>query len=301
MSTKHNRFTLQFSGSDEEAWEWFNAQQDKGAYIKALLLADKARQEQGESQPDIVTRDDRLEAEWDKRLALCVEFAHEFGRLPMYNEEYRGIKIGRWLDVHKKRCIEENRDDRREKLRAIGAFDSKWERNFGLLQDFRTEKGRFPKPGEVFRGVKLGQWLDRQRKQFAYEDEATPQMEQLHAIGALMDGWDRRFAMALGFLKKHGRLPEYKETYKGYKIGRWLHDQGKSIDPARHPDRAQKLERIGAIPTDTVPIPTETATERCVCCGIDTGVPRDLHISKRSYYIQGAGQLCGNCFRSMNE
>lgn len=300
MSTKQNRFTLQFSSSDKEAWEWFCAQQDKGAYIKALLLADKARQEQGDNAPEIVTRDDRLDAEWDRRLELCVAFAEEHGRLPMYNENYRGIKLGRWLDVHKKRCIEEDRQDREEKLRAIGAFDSKWERNFALLKAFREEKGRFPKPGETFRDVKLGQWLDRQRKQFTYE-ELTPQLERLHAIGALMDGWDRRFAMALGFIKKHGRLPEYKDTYMGYKIGRWLHDQGKAIDPAHHPLRAQKLQSVGIIPTGTVSVVSEETTEKCVCCGIDTGVPRDLHISLRSFYIEGAGQLCGNCFRNMNE
>ena len=300
MPNKQNRFTLQFSGSDQEAWEWFCAQTDKGAYIKALLLADKARQEQGESQPDIVTRDDRLEAEWDKRLALCVEFAHEFGRLPMYNENYRGIKIGRWLDVHKKRCIEENRDDRREKLCAIGAFDGKWERNYRLLVAFRDEKGRFPKSTESYCGVKLGQWLERQRKEFAAKEELTPQMERLCAIGALMDGWDRRFAMALGFIKKHGRTPEYGESYKGYRIGRWLYDQGKAIDPAKHPERAQKLRSVGILPEDGG-CDTAGDTEKCVCCGIDTGVPRDLHISHRQCYIEGAGQLCANCYRSMSE
>lgn len=34
----------------------------------------------------------------------------------------------------------------------------------------------------------------------------------------------------------------------------------------------------------------------CVCCGCDTGVPRDMPIDAREHYILGAGQLCKRCF-----
>lgn len=37
-------------------------------------------------------------------------------------------------------------------------------------------------------------------------------------------------------------------------------------------------------------------TEKCVLCGKDTGVPIDLHVSKREYYVEGAGQCCMECY-----
>ena len=36
----------------------------------------------------------------------------------------------------------------------------------------------------------------------------------------------------------------------------------------------------------------DNGTEKCVCCGCDTGVPFDMPVSERKYYIQGSGQLC---------
>ena len=42
-------------------------------------------------------------------------------------------------------------------------------------------------------------------------------------------------------------------------------------------------------------------TEKCVNanCGVDTGVPKDLHIDFRYGYIEGAGQLCKECAKKL--
>lgn len=36
--------------------------------------------------------------------------------------------------------------------------------------------------------------------------------------------------------------------------------------------------------------------ETCVCCGARMKVSKELEISKRKCYIEGAGQLCSRCF-----
>ena len=36
--------------------------------------------------------------------------------------------------------------------------------------------------------------------------------------------------------------------------------------------------------------------EKCVCCGCETGVPVNLHINSRYYYVEDAGQLCADCY-----
>jgi hypothetical protein len=45
----------------------------------------------------------------------------------------------------------------------------------------------------------------------------------------------------------------------------------------------------------------EAKTERCVVCGADTGVLVAKPISERQNYVEGAGQLCGPCARSMRQ
>lgn len=36
--------------------------------------------------------------------------------------------------------------------------------------------------------------------------------------------------------------------------------------------------------------------EICVSCGKQTDIPREKHISERRFYIEGAGQLCRDCY-----
>ena len=43
----------------------------------------------------------------------------------------------------------------------------------------------------------------------------------------------------------------------------------------------------------------ETDFEKCVYCGKITTVPKAMPIHKRSYYIDGTGQLCQNCFNKI--
>ena len=39
--------------------------------------------------------------------------------------------------------------------------------------------------------------------------------------------------------------------------------------------------------------------EYCVFCGKITEIAEEQPIAKREYYIEGAGQLCGKCYREI--
>lgn len=39
-----------------------------------------------------------------------------------------------------------------------------------------------------------------------------------------------------------------------------------------------------------------TEFETCVICNVDTNVPKSMHIDFRNNYVDGAGQLCFNCY-----
>lgn len=41
--------------------------------------------------------------------------------------------------------------------------------------------------------------------------------------------------------------------------------------------------------------------EQCVSCHLPTEESKDKHIDYRSYYIEGAGQLCRKCFEQQKD
>lgn len=248
-----HRFTLQFSAQDTRAEEWFLAQPNKGAYIKALILEDREKQErEGTTGPTVVTRSDRINADWDERLEQCKAFLQEHGRLPNYNETYQGVKLGRWLDIHIRKAEQKNDTVRLEKLRSIGALDGKWDKFFLLLADFVAEHGRLPNGDEQYRGMRLGSWLKRQKKLLSERSDTLTeaQRENLRRYVVYSDPWEEKYALLAEFAAEYGRLPRYQEEYRGQKLGRWLARQKTELNPTKHPYRLEKLLSIGAILPD---------------------------------------------------
>lgn len=43
----------------------------------------------------------------------------------------------------------------------------------------------------------------------------------------------------------------------------------------------------------------EKTEEECITCGNSTGVREDTHVDERLYYVEGAGQLCPNCYKTI--
>lgn len=238
------RFTFQFSHADGEAWEWFSTQPHKGAYLKALILADKARRESCGEPLSLVTRRDRLDAAWDTHFELLQAFSEEHGRLPASDETYRGFNIGRWLNSQQKKK-DALPHAQRERLERLGALDGKWEQMYRLASAFRDEFDRLPAPNEVYRGVRIGRWLESQQKQYAESD--SPRAEKLRALGVVRTKWERNLAILQAFTERHGRLPKYLDRHGGAQIGRWLNYQCKTLDPAVFPERAKKLCALGAV------------------------------------------------------
>ena len=39
--------------------------------------------------------------------------------------------------------------------------------------------------------------------------------------------------------------------------------------------------------------------DKCVMCGCDTEYDKDEHVDMRNYYVDGAGQLCYDCYKSV--
>ncbi len=298
------RFTFQFSHADTEAWEWLCLQPQRGAYLKALILADKGQCTSGKQSAPLKTNGTLFDVKWHAQYELLQDFVAEHGRFPSSVESYRGVNIGRWLNEQKRKNIPSSRCAMLEKL---GALDGKWEQMYHLVAEFQKEFGRLPKKRDVYRDVRIGAWLTKQVKQYDILDPAYA--KKLETIGALQSKWERNYIILLRFIKQHGRLPKYLDCYDQAQIGRWLNYQCKTLDPLRFPDRAQKLCRLGAtlekgtFVMKETPIHTESRTkhptERCILCGKETDIPSDLPVDQRQWYIVGCGQLCTDCFEKI--
>ena len=40
----------------------------------------------------------------------------------------------------------------------------------------------------------------------------------------------------------------------------------------------------------------QTNIEKCISCGLNTGYSINDHVNFRKTYVEGAGQLCSDCF-----
>lgn len=47
---------------------------------------------------------------------------------------------------------------------------------------------------------------------------------------------------------------------------------------------------------DVISETKKVQTDLCVICSKDTGIPKTTDISYRNFYVEGAGQLCGDCW-----
>ena len=44
---------------------------------------------------------------------------------------------------------------------------------------------------------------------------------------------------------------------------------------------------------------SRTAGEHCVLCGHPTGIHAESPVDRRDYYVEGAGQLCRECWQKL--
>ena len=92
-----------------------------GAWLHRQRAAMR-RGELSEEQRERLARLGVVSSDWEKKFGLVVAFREEFGRLPKFEDTYRGVKVGRWLYAQRK-ALDPEKDVRRVALlRQLGAL-----------------------------------------------------------------------------------------------------------------------------------------------------------------------------------
>lgn len=233
--------TIRFNEKEADIVEWLQKQPNRSAYLKKLILAEKAKASSG-APVKLLNNYDTL---WENRFKMVCSFFEIYGRLPRYNEVFQGVKLGRWLEVHIKR--DRNRPERMERYAQIGALD-KWYCFYKSLKEFVALRGRLPQKDECFRDIAIGAWLFRQRNLMRNNDTSlsATQKDMLLQLGVMGSDWETKYALVKAFIDENGFVPKYKDTYNGVKVGRWLYAQRKVLNSQKDAIKIQKLKIIGA-------------------------------------------------------
>lgn len=136
---------------------------------------------------------------------------------------------------------------------------NEFEEKLALYKSFKAEFGREPSYREVYRGIKIGGWVNNQRTALKKRILSEERTQKLLAAGFILDpheaAWEKAFELYKTFKAEFGREPTQAERYRGFKLGDWVHSQRERypINSSIFAERVQKLLDVGFIfsPQDT--------------------------------------------------
>lgn len=106
---------------------------------------------------------------WNDKFFKLKQFVSENKRIPKTNESYDGFCLGQWYAKQVSRLNNGLLNSEQEKnFRSLGDISSTyseelWLKKFELLKAFIAENGRLPYTHEVYNGVKLYSWINKQK------------------------------------------------------------------------------------------------------------------------------------------
>ena len=195
--------------------------------------------------------------EFGEMLLMYKTYRETTGRDPHPRVVVSNIALGEWLAMqdflYRRGKLSA---DCRQKLTDAGyvfSLDKKpalnWEQMFFLYQKFKKETGCEPKVIELYGGIRLGVWVQEQRKNV--QELSSEQVKRLRDAGFSFDPideqWNDKFAVLKEFVNEFDTFPMPRTKYKGIEIGNWLWITQKTAfyDKALSAERQKLLEDIG--------------------------------------------------------
>ncbi len=136
--------------------------------------------------------------------------------------------------------------------RCIEALGDTWEKNYGILERFHREgKDVNVLRDTIIDGVKIGNWVARQRQAHKRGELPPERASRLEAIGLSWDVWADRWAESFAILEHLHREGKDVNVLRdtiidGVKIGNWVINQRQAHKRGElPPERASRLEAIG--------------------------------------------------------
>lgn len=183
----------------------------------------------------------RKEDDYMIKFKLVKQFIERYNRFPKYEEEYKGVKIGKWYSNQK--IYMKNGRISKEKQKLISSLELRntvlntyellWLSHYNLLVEFKIEHDRFPTAKETYKEFNIGVWCCNQLQTYRGTNKAPlmkkERVDMLKSIGLIVQTndskWMYQYNLLKEFIKRYNRRPKWKEEYKGYNLGIWLDNQ----------------------------------------------------------------------------
>ncbi len=185
------------------------------------------------------------ELRWEKGFSYAQEYFNKYHNLDIKADFVTkdGFKLGKWITQNRQRytnksCASLLTEDRVKRLENIGMVWSKnnavWEKNYILAVEYFNKNGNVNMPDKYVdaSGVKLGSWLERQKKLYRKGELEQEQAERLEMLGIEWESkfdvaWKQMYAEAEHYYNANGNLnvPSNYKSEKGAALGKWISAQ----------------------------------------------------------------------------
>ena len=117
-----------------------------------------------------------------------------------------------------------------------GWEDALWQKNYELFKEYVALTGQMPPttPSFIYKGVKLGDWLHRQKTGYNTGKLSPGREARLRASGLDFElsrfdkeeaQWQGNYALLKDYVASTGRFPPQSTVFKQTNLGRWLGTQ----------------------------------------------------------------------------
>ena len=174
-----------------------------------------------------------FDAQWDENYEALKVFHAEkkHCRVSQRHKTPDGLRLRRWVSNQRQNWSTLGKA-KQDKLTELGfvlnALDAQWAENYEALKAFHAEQKhcRVPNDHQTQDGLKLGNWVGNQRRNWAALDKAK--QDKLTELGFVLNALDAQWAENYEALKafhaeqKHCRAPKDYQTPDGLKLGIWV-------------------------------------------------------------------------------
>lgn len=207
-----------------------------------------------------------MDAEFEKHFAALVAFKSKEGHcdVPAYHVTPDGIKLGRWLSKQRMAVKKPTYpSERKGRLEALGVqwsvMDAEFDKHVAALVAFKAKEGHcdVPKNHITPDGIKLGEWLSRQRRAAKKPDYPNDRRERMEALGvrwsvkgqlAVPAPKQTTFSDNLDQLAKFANAHGTCDVPLDHELYLWNHEQILAAEQGRlPPDHLQQLIAVGLI------------------------------------------------------
>ena len=208
-----------------------------------------------------------MKLNFEERLNLFDEYLNEYNEYPAVKEEYKGFKIGHWMNtirmIYNHGEKQENGDiiyksniltnNKIILLKEHNFYFSRFDMYLSLLKEFIEKNERYPVFNETYKGKNIGAWVNKTRvicnlgiknevgdihyKTFKLTKSQIEKLDEMNFMQIKPKttdaAWNENFNLLKEFIEEYNRFQNGSEKYKGKCIGAWCNNQKLNINKGK--------------------------------------------------------------------